>query len=390
MNRSLYLMNDQSTTIQKKINCKTLSITLFFIIYSFDFCMSQELGTPAIPFSPETYVAYRAENPFQIDGNIQKKEWQHAPWTNAFGDIRGGEYPAPRFETRAKMLWDDNYFYFAAQLEEQHVWATITERDAVIYMDNNFEIFIDPTGDTHHYLELEVNALGTFWDLMLTRPYRNGGRAIDAWDIKGLKVGIGIQGTLNNPSDTDSSWTVEIAIPWEVLTEVKRGVHPSDGDQWRVNFSRVQWNTEIVNGQYVKIKNPNTGEDLPEDNWTWSPQGLINMHYPEMWGYVQFSDAIASTRNVDFEWNDAENYKWLLRKLYYRQVDYWSKNGHYAEEAGLLNFNELFEELFDDNHPKPHITISVLDNTYIMRFSGDHMGHNFYIRNDSKIWKTER
>ena len=53
--------------------------------------------------------------------------------------------------------------------------------------------------------------------------------------------------------------------------------------QWKVNFSRVHWETEVVNGEYVKT-------DRPEYNWVWSPQGLIYMHMPDLWGLVQFSD----------------------------------------------------------------------------------------------------
>ena len=87
------------------------------------------------------------------------------------------------------MLYDDNYFYFAAELDEPHVWATLTDRDAVIYHDNDFEVFIDPDGDNHLYYELEINALGTEWDLLLVKPYRDGGPAINAWDIQGLQTG---------------------------------------------------------------------------------------------------------------------------------------------------------------------------------------------------------
>ena len=57
------------------------------------------------------------------------------------------------------MLWDDEYFYVAAELEEPDIWATLTERDAVIFYDNDFEIFIDPDGDSHEYYEFEMNAL---------------------------------------------------------------------------------------------------------------------------------------------------------------------------------------------------------------------------------------
>jgi hypothetical protein len=29
---------------------------------------------------------------------------------------------------------------------------------------------------------------------------------------------------------------------------------------------------------------------LREDNWVWSPQYSINMHLPERWGFIQFSN----------------------------------------------------------------------------------------------------
>ena len=352
---------------------------------------AQFANEKASEFSPKTYIVHKTDQPITIDGNLQKEVWQQAEWTDTFVDIQGEHMPAPRFETRAKMLWDDEYFYFAAKLEEPHIWATKTERDAVIFMDNNFEIFIDPTNDTHNYYELEVNAKGTFWDLMLTKPYRNGGSPIDAWDIKGLKIGIDIQGTLNDPSDIDNGWTVEVAIPWSVLTEVNRGRIPEPGSQWRVNFSRVQWQTEVIDGEYVKKTDPETGQELPEDNWVWSPQGVIDMHLPEMWGFVQFSESPAGS-NESFEWNTAEDYRWLLRKLYYRQNEFRSEHGRFADQPGELEYSRLFEHLFadHDHSEKPELTIKVLDNNYIMRLAVDELNSNFYIRNDRKLWQTAK
>ena len=121
------------------------------------------------------------------------------------------------------MLWDDEYFYIGALLEEPHVWGTLTKHDAVIFHDNDFEIFIDPDGDNHEYYEIEINALNTEWDLFLTKPYRDGGPAINAWEIPGLKTAVHVEGTLNDPRDKDTSWSVEFAFPWKALA----GVRPS-------------------------------------------------------------------------------------------------------------------------------------------------------------------
>ena len=97
------------------------------------------------------------------------------------------------------MLWDDDYFYFAAELMEDQIWATLTERDSVIFYDNDFEIFIDPDGDSHHYYEFEINALNTVWDLLLIKPYRDGALRLTAGILADFKTAVHIDGELNRP-----------------------------------------------------------------------------------------------------------------------------------------------------------------------------------------------
>src|SRR6185436_5547504 len=162
--------------------------------------------------------------------------------------------PKPRFRTRVKMLWDDQFFYVTADMEEPHLWATLTNHDAVIFHDPDFEVFIDPDGDGHDYYEFEINALNTGWDLLLKKPYKNGGPALNSWEIPGLKTAVNVRGTINNPADRDEGWSVEMAFPWKALAEfAHRPTPPHDGDQWRVNFSRVEWLIEVVEGKYQKV-----------------------------------------------------------------------------------------------------------------------------------------
>jgi len=240
-------------------------------------------ATAAFCQTPLHYTCNRATTPIRIDGKLDDAGWRNAAWTDDFVDIQGAGHPTPRFRTRAKMLWDDRYFYVAAELVEPHVWATLTEHDSVIFHDNDFEVFLNPSGDSLNYFEFEMNALNTGWDLFLSKPYRQGGSADNSWEIPGLLTAVQVDGTLNDPRGRDRGWTVEIAFPWTAFASRAPVERPSAGDAWRVNFSRVEWHTDIVDGKYVKVPGK------PEDNWVWSPQGLIDMHVPEHWGYVHFT-----------------------------------------------------------------------------------------------------
>ncbi len=284
------------------------------------------------PIVPRGYVCYRAAAAPKIDGQLDDAAWRAVPWTEDFVDIEGDRRPKPRFRTRAKMLWDDHYFYIGAELEEPHVWGTLTKHDSVIFNDNDFELFIDPDGDNHDYYEFEINALNTSWDLFLPRPYKDDGRADNSWDIPGLKTAVHVAGTLNDRSDHDTGWSVEIAIPWDALREfAHRPAPPHDGDQWRVDFSRVEWQHQIVAGKYQRV--PNTHED----NWVWSPTGIVDMHRPERWGYVQFSAAAPGTDS--FKPDPTRPARDALTEIYYRQQAFQQKNGHYAPSLDHLGLS---------------------------------------------------
>jgi hypothetical protein len=236
------------------------------------------------PITPRGYVCHYTAQPILVDGNLDDAAWATAPWTSDFVDIEGAVKPMPRFRTRAKMLWDDHYLYIGAEIQEPHVWATLTQHDSVIFHDPDFEVFISPTGGTLPYYEFEMNALNTTWDLLLDKPYMDGGNPHNEWEIPGMKTAVQVHGTINQPADIDTGWTVEIAFPWSVLSQhAAHAGPPHEGEQWRIDFSRVEWQITTDGGVYHKV--PNTRED----NWVWTPTGVIDMHRPEMWGQLQFT-----------------------------------------------------------------------------------------------------
>lgn len=301
-----------------------------FPLFSLVSLLAADLPVPKGADHPRGYVALKAAKPPTLDGKLDDECWKAAAWSDDFVDIEGDAKPKPRHRTRMKMTWDDTALYIAAELTEPHVWATLTEHDAVIFADPDFEVFLDPDGDSHAYGELELNAKNTTWDLLLTKPYKDGGKAVNGWEIVGLKTAVHVNGTLNDPSDTDTGWTVEIAWPWTGLKELlpdAKLAPPKDGDQWRINFSRVEWDFDIADGKYVKRKRP-------EHNWVWSPQGVIDMHRPERWGYVQFSTKAAGP--VAFAPDPHHAAKMRLHDVYYAQRAHRAKHGQYASKLADL------------------------------------------------------
>ncbi len=301
---------------------------LFMVLTTCMACMGQEKAVP------RSMVVYKAQEPITIDGVADEESWKKAQISDDFIDIEGDKIPT--YRTNVRMLWDETYLYFYAELEEPHVWATLKQRDTVIFYNNDFEIFIDPDGDTHNYYEFEMNALNTVWDLFLVKPYREFAPVVDSWEILGLKTAVHVDGTLNNPSDNDKAWSVEVAMPWEVLKEASGSNDIPEGKFWRINFSRVNWDFELEDGKYGRKKDAN-GKFLPEHNWVWSPQGVINMHEPEHWGYAYFSPKEAGNTDT-FTIPKDEQIRWLLYELYRNQKAYFEQNRKWAgtiEELGV-------------------------------------------------------
>ena len=131
------------------MSIKTQGTVILFLLFQSSLIFSQ---APDYPFThPKAYVCYKSLDSINVDGFLNESVWELVEWSDPFTDITGYENVQPYLDTRVKMLWDDNNFYIAAELLEPHLWGSITQRDNVIFKDNDFEVFIDPDGDNHHY-----------------------------------------------------------------------------------------------------------------------------------------------------------------------------------------------------------------------------------------------
>ena len=163
---------------------------------------------------------------------------------------------------------------------------------------------------------------------MLNKPYRDRGNPRNDWEIPGLKTAILINGTLNNPTDTDKGWTLELAFPWKAFSDLARHAGPpAEGEQWHINFSRVEWQIVIGDGKYQKVKG------APEDNWVWSPQGVVDMHRPEMWGLLQFTK---QTEGGDIASIPGKPARDIALEVYHAQRDFRTSHRRWATNVSEL------------------------------------------------------
>lgn len=248
---------------------------------------------------PPEYICQRTESPITVDGRADEPVWQLARVLSPLRDIEGG---AAANGTQIRMLWDDRYLYIHADIPEEHLRATQTERDSIIFRDPDFEVFIDPYNEGQNYVELEINALNTVWDLFVARTYRCDTPVIlHDWNMAELRHAVHLRGTLNNAADTDSGWSVELAIPWRSISgnsiQPRTDSCPTPGSSMRFNFSCVNRavQADAASPSGYSPATDAAGKPLPEINHVWAPTGRVNIHLPEYWGRVTFSPQPAGT-----------------------------------------------------------------------------------------------
>jgi hypothetical protein len=265
------------------------------------------------------YTAYRTTSPPSLSGKLDDPVWTLAPRSERLVDMATGE-PA-LLDTRCAVLWHDVALYIGFWLEEPYPNARQTERDSLIFRENDVEVFIDG-GDC--YYEFEVNALNTVYEVFFIwrEAYRKGSRfdvpefdllekdaysfggnfdrtedhfwrgthprgtrwAFLDWDFPGMKSSVHVDGGLNDSSQSSKGWTVELAFPWSGMEHLagNRSLPPEDGDVWKLFLGRFQ-----------KLA---IGREEVQAAWCLTPHGEYDTHMPEKFTRVRFSTSIPDGR----------------------------------------------------------------------------------------------
>jgi hypothetical protein len=252
------------------------------------------------------YASVRTETPPVIDGKLDEKIWKTVKKTSSFVDLLSGQ--ATHRETRAALMWDDDFLYVGFWVGEPNVQAKYKKRDDPIYYDNDVEVFI---AGADAYYEFEINAFETVYEgfFVWEDAYEQGGYARDpqlrrdapktqtfngvglknhprgkriaflGYDFPNFKSAVHIDGTLNDDSDVDQGWTVELAFPWRGMKWLAKGdgrsLPPHIGDEWRIDLFR-----------FNRYKAPAPAID--SGGWALGKHSVWDSHIPEIFPIVTF------------------------------------------------------------------------------------------------------
>jgi Carbohydrate-binding family 9 len=232
---------------------------LFTLLLAFLLFLANSAAVQAEEFRPPSYDIMRAQGPINVDGNFQELEWFAAP---SLGDFHFPWFLAgTREQSIVKLLWNDDYLFIACICQDAHITARHSEHDGAIPTDDCIEIMLAPRANHPEcYFNIEWNLLGGYIDGH--RPLGASGPRTP-WDVTGIKIAGNAQGTPNSDSDTDTSWTVEVAIPWSNFREHLANFPPLAGDVLRANFNRHGGDMNMQYSQWSPADTPSPAFHVP-------------------------------------------------------------------------------------------------------------------------------
>jgi hypothetical protein len=178
-----------------------------------------------------------ANGPIKIDGKADEVAWENAQVLKDFAVF--WEKRKPKTATQARLLWDDNYLYFTAEMEDTDLYADVKERNGMTWTNDVFELFFKPAENKLAYYEFQVNAANTPLELFFPSRGSGGYQRFARLTKFGMESAVSLNGTLNHWEDKDIGWTVEGRIPWTAFTAA--GGRPKAGDKWRFSLCRYDY-----------------------------------------------------------------------------------------------------------------------------------------------------
>ncbi len=194
------------------------------------------------PTELPSYVVLRTDQGIRIDGHSNETDWQLAPTLDfimPWSDLKKERVQS----TVARLLWDDDNLYIVYECADPYLDAEVENHDGPVYQEDAVEIFATPNAANEGgitYFGYEMNIKGTLLDYIAFGGSDEWTSNIHfPWQSEGVQIATSFDGTLNDHTDVDRGWILEIAIPHDNFRHVSGQIPPRDGDIWRAGLNRT-------------------------------------------------------------------------------------------------------------------------------------------------------
>jgi glucose/arabinose dehydrogenase len=184
---------------------------------------------------PVRFECRWTDQPPIIDGAANDPAWSRATVIDDFGQPWVPGAPRVQEGTKVRLLWDREWIYFVAEMEDRAVSRVQREHDGPVWEDDAFEIFLRPSKNHAGYFEFEVSPGGSIVDAFF--------RTAESWrtpaELRRDKFHLDAKTTIHQSGGDGrpQGWTAEGRIPWSDFNLA--GGRPAPDEVWSLNLARV-------------------------------------------------------------------------------------------------------------------------------------------------------
>lgn len=255
------------------MNSNALIFVTFFLTSILSWGQEYELKLENKPI----YFAIKTSTSITVDGKMNEEAWNLAE-TRELKYHYLSQHPMDKQKTTFRMLWDDNTLYLFYESEDKYLTASETKRDGTPFLDDCAELFIIPVpNSTSMHFCFEINLYEAKNDIVYFNDFYNGEDIVIKAFNPEYQVKVTTNGTINDNTDLDNGWTMELAIPLEAFRGSTH-LHPlAQGTQWAFLAIRQERNEPEIGRRVMSTI-------FPIDNIS------TGAHQPNMFGIVEFVD----------------------------------------------------------------------------------------------------
>ena len=208
-------------------------------------------------------VCSRATGPIAVDGKPDDAAWGDALRVTEFRLWK--TYGKPTESTAVRFCYDDRFLYALFECRDPDIFTLYAERDDRLWESDCVELFFLPDTQRAIYYEFEFAPNNAVFDARMVNTGSGGFRRWAAWNSE-LQAAATIHGTLNDWTDRDESYCVEIAIPVSAFEEAI-GARPLEGQTWKFAAVRADLSVTLTAEERSSTANCPDGDIHQKDGY---------------------------------------------------------------------------------------------------------------------------